>query len=262
MPARMPRAQPVERRLQPVGQRVVGGVHAREQRVAAGRRDLARVEHRAERRRLVIAVVGMPAAADIARLLRLLAHLGDHRMAGHGREEPVDVDRAEALGDGDVLLRRQLLVAEEDDAVCSEGVPDFGEGLVDDRRRQIDPADFGPDMPRHRFDPDVVIAHNDTSARSPQSSISRVRIVCSTGLRNGARLPGPLPGNNLLPVRQSRSRYILRRVTLMAFTLERIFDRSAPHSRRRSRPGGPQEDLRTGQPRLHRSGFRRQAPAR
>ena len=122
-------------------------------------------------------------------------------MAGNGREEPVDVDRAEALGDGDVLLRRQLLVAKEDDAVFSEGVPDLGEGFVRDRRRQIDPADFGPDMPRHRFDPDVVIAHNRPFAPSPQCDRLTpdavdfgLRIVCSTGLRNGRALAWPAAG--------------------------------------------------------------------
>jgi hypothetical protein len=36
----------------------------------------------------------MPTIADIALLLRLLAHLGDHRVAGHSGKEAVDVDRA------------------------------------------------------------------------------------------------------------------------------------------------------------------------
>ena len=65
-------------------------------------------------------------------------------MAGHGREKAVDVDRAEALGEGDVLLRRQTLVAKEDDAVFAEGVPDLGEGFVRDRRRQIEPPISAP----------------------------------------------------------------------------------------------------------------------
>ena len=47
--ARMQCPQPVERRLQPVRQRVVCGIHAGEQGVAAGRRHLAGVKHRTHR---------------------------------------------------------------------------------------------------------------------------------------------------------------------------------------------------------------------
>src|SRR5262249_41568715 len=92
-------------------------------------------------------------------LLRLLAHLGDHRIAGYMRKETIDVDRTEALGDRDVLLRREVLVAEEHDAVFAEGVADLAEHLIRQRRREIDAADLRPDMSRRWHYPDVLISH-------------------------------------------------------------------------------------------------------
>src|ERR1700720_3501531 len=80
--ARMQCPEPLEGRFQTLRQRVIGCIHAGEQCVAAGLRHLARIEHRPQSRRLVIRMVGMPAIADIALLLRLLAHLGDHRVPG------------------------------------------------------------------------------------------------------------------------------------------------------------------------------------
>ena len=69
----------------------------------------------------------MPAIADVAALLRLLAHLCDRRIGGHGREEAVDVDAAKLAGEGEMLLRGQTLVAEENDAVFAEGLADLGQ---------------------------------------------------------------------------------------------------------------------------------------
>jgi hypothetical protein len=57
----------------------------------------------------------MPAIADIALPLRLLAHLGDHRVARHRGKEAVDVDRAKRVHERDMLLRRQPLAAKEHD---------------------------------------------------------------------------------------------------------------------------------------------------
>src|SRR5580692_5832985 len=122
MPARMAGAQALQGCLEAVGQSVISRVHAGEQRIAAGLRDLTGIKHRAQRRYLIVAVVGMPAIADIALLLRLLAHLGDHRMTGHCYEEAIYVDRAKALGEPDMLLGRQSLITEEDDAVFAKGV--------------------------------------------------------------------------------------------------------------------------------------------
>ena len=88
-------------------------------------------------------MVGVPAAADVGLLVRLLAHLGDHRIAVDRFEEAVDVDRAPALGEGDVLLGRDVLVAEEDDAIAVEGVAHFDKLFVAQAPSEIDTVDLG-----------------------------------------------------------------------------------------------------------------------
>ena len=50
---------------------------------------------------------------------------------------------SEAAGKVDMLLRRDPLIAEEDDEVFVESPRDFGKGLVIQRRRQIDTVQFG-----------------------------------------------------------------------------------------------------------------------
>ena len=72
----------------------------------------------------------MPAIADIALLLRLLAHLGDHRVAGYSGKEAVDVDRAKTARKGDMLLRRQMLVVKEDDLMVEQCLADLVNDLV------------------------------------------------------------------------------------------------------------------------------------
>ena len=104
-------------------------------------------------------MVGVPAATDIAGLLRLLADLGDRRIIGHMRKEAVDVDRPKALGHRNVLLRREVLVAEEHDAVFAERAADLAERLVADRLPEIDAADLRTDIGRRRHDLDVLIVH-------------------------------------------------------------------------------------------------------
>ena len=114
----MHRAQPSSVRFRPSGESVSKAAYMLANSVSPPVvRHLARQQDRADRRLLVVAVVGVPAAADIGCLLRLLAHLGDLRIAVDRGEEAVDVDRRQARGEGDMLLRRQRLVAEEDDAV-------------------------------------------------------------------------------------------------------------------------------------------------
>ena len=75
------------------------------------------------------------------------------------RKEAVDVDRPKALGHRNVLLRREVLVAEEHDAIFAERAADLAEGLVLQRLREIDAADFRADIRRRRHDPDVLIIH-------------------------------------------------------------------------------------------------------
>jgi hypothetical protein len=75
------------------------------------------------------------------------------------REETIDVDGPEALGNSDVLLRREVLVAKEHDAVFTKGAADLAEGLVLQRLREIDAADLRTDIGRRRHHPDVLVRH-------------------------------------------------------------------------------------------------------
>src|SRR5882672_4256355 len=114
----------------------------------------------------------MPATANIAALFGLLTHLGNNRIAGHGGEETIDIDRAKPLGEADVLVGREALIAKKDHPVFTEGAPDLGECPVMDRRRQINSADLGADCPRERFYPYVVVGHSGVLPRGGQSQLT------------------------------------------------------------------------------------------
>ena len=68
----------------------------------------------------------MPAAAEIACLFRLLAHFEDLRIVRHRLDEIVDLQRAEPAAECQMLLRRQMLVAEENHEVGEQRLPDLG----------------------------------------------------------------------------------------------------------------------------------------
>lgn len=93
----------------------------------------------------------MPAAADVVLVLRFLQHHRHLRLLRQRREEPVDVDRPEAPGRGQLAVRRQLLIAKEHHAMLGLRVGhalDFGvRQLV-----QVHAAHFGTAAPVHRLD--------------------------------------------------------------------------------------------------------------
>src|SRR5258708_6598502 len=98
----------------------------------------------------------MPAIADIALLLRFLAHLGDHRVAGCRGKEPIDVDVAKATGEGDMLLRGQMLIAEKDDTVFAKYTADLGQFEIARRRCQIHSRYLSADIGSERRNLDMV----------------------------------------------------------------------------------------------------------
>ena len=57
----------------------------------------------------------MPATAKITRVVRLFTHLDDTRIERRTFDEFMGLQIAEAATEGEVLLRRQMLVVEEDD---------------------------------------------------------------------------------------------------------------------------------------------------
>ncbi len=109
----MHRPQRIDGLLQTDGERVIGTKHAGEDRIATLCGCFMREQYRPQRRRNVIAVVAVPAVADIGFVFGLLAYFCNLGMPIDGREESIDVDRAERLGEGNVLVGGQGLVTEE-----------------------------------------------------------------------------------------------------------------------------------------------------
>ena len=96
-------------------------------------------------------MIGVPAAADIGGLRLRLAHLGDLGMAAVRREIIVDVDRAPAPREGDVILGRQLLIANEQHAAIEyRRLERIDPGIVE--RLEIDARCFGAAMIGDRLD--------------------------------------------------------------------------------------------------------------
>ncbi len=92
----------------------------------------------------------MPGGTDIAFLIGLLAHLGNHRIIIGRLEEAIDVDIAPALRKSDVLLRSEFLVTQENHAVVDEGLAQFRELLIADAASNIDTGDLGADCRAER----------------------------------------------------------------------------------------------------------------
>ena len=139
----MDRGHAVEHRPHAVRQALVGEVLVGEQRVAAKFRHLLRVQHRSKRRALEITHIGVPAAAEIARLLGFLADFEDLGISRHRLDEFVDLQRPKAAAEIELLLRGQVLVVKEDDEVIEQRRADLADHRIRERAGEIDPGDFG-----------------------------------------------------------------------------------------------------------------------
>ena len=130
-----------EQRLHRLRQRVVGEVHVGKQRVAAGIGRLLGVEDRRLRRLGIEHLVGVPDLAERLGVALLLDDLEDVGVLVHALHEGVMVDVAEALGEGELLLGRDRLLAEEDDEMLEPGRLDLLERRVV-QLAEVDAADF------------------------------------------------------------------------------------------------------------------------
>lgn len=99
--------------------------------------DFQRVQHRAAWRPSRVAHIAMPilagaADADCLTTLGDVRHNHDFRAAWHAPSlaEDVELNLAEAPGEGDLLGRGDPLIAKEDDAVLVVGPLDLGEGRI------------------------------------------------------------------------------------------------------------------------------------
>ena len=127
----------------------------------------------------------MPGLAEGARIPLLLDDLEDIRILIHALDKGVVVDLAEPLGEGDLLLGRELLVAEEDDEMIEPGVIDLGERFIVDVC-EIDAADQGAAGAGDGLNLDASIGCLDPSrgchGRPPQE--------CNMSSRSWSRRPG------------------------------------------------------------------------
>ena len=151
--------QGVDQLLHAVRQGVVGRARVGEQRVAAARRRLDRIQQRSERRLRKVGGIGMPAAAEVLRLLRLLDDLEEIGIVRHPGHERVMAGRAEALADRHLVGRREPLAAKHEHHVLDERAPDLVPGRLVLEPGERHAADFGAECAGERFDGDAFVAH-------------------------------------------------------------------------------------------------------
>ena len=143
------RLQPFDLLLQIIGQRIIGSAHMLEMCIAAFGRKRAGHQNRTHRRDLVVRMVGVPCAADVGFLIRLLADDRDFRVFLFQREILVDVDLTPALGKGDVFFGGKLLLAKHRHAVFVDQLLDLIHRFAL-YLRKLDSGDFYAAIGRHR----------------------------------------------------------------------------------------------------------------
>src|SRR6185437_4826494 len=87
--------------------------------------NFACVKHRAERRPFEVTDIDVPAAAEIARLVRLLADLEDVPIFLRGLDEIVDLQLTKPAAEGEMLFRGEMLVVKEDDLMVEQCLADL-----------------------------------------------------------------------------------------------------------------------------------------
>src|SRR5208282_55258 len=102
----------------------------------------------------------MPAAAEILRVRLVLGDDEDLGMAGHRLDELMHVEGAEATAEPKMLLRGQVLVAEEDHAMVEQRLMQVGSGRVVEILRQIDTFDNGAEGAADRLHADRLVRHS------------------------------------------------------------------------------------------------------
>src|SRR6267154_3898984 len=151
--------EPAEHRLHAGRQCLVGEVLVRHHRVAAERRHLTGVQHRADRRAFGIGRVRLPGAADILLLVGLFAQFEDLREAGHAFDKGIIRRLGEVPGETQHVGGAELLVAHIDREVSEEGVVDLRPGPVAEGLAQIDAADLGAESAGEGTHRDRLVIH-------------------------------------------------------------------------------------------------------
>src|SRR5215475_10868169 len=193
-------------------ERVIGGIAAGEQRVAAGRGDFNRVEQRRVARHLGVDHVVMEHHLPVrqgADRLAVLADIGDLHDAGQQtrialrkifRRPGQFAKFAKIPGHADQILLREALAGKDDDEVIEPGPVDGADGVVVGLFAQIEPADFSSDMLAQGNDVEPRPDHyghggsslSGVAARACHSAVAAAwwtALPCSTSpLANAARI--------------------------------------------------------------------------
>ena len=127
----------------------------------------------------------MPAVGAIALGLGLVEQ-PDGRQVGQVAPERVDVELAEAPGQGELLVGGERLIPEEEHQVVEQGLLERDDLLVRERPPQIDARDLGTDLGRERTDPQAHASPSGRGVESSQGVPKQSRCVTfSTGMRFG-----------------------------------------------------------------------------
>ena len=188
-------SEPVQIGLHPVRQRVVGGIHAREQSIAAVRRTLFDIENTAHRWFEIARHVAVPAFAIRPRAVLVGIDFHQCRLARLVRRGRMDVQFPEQPTEGQVLLRRDVLITEKDDDILGQRPMDFVDRPVGQRFCEIDAVDFRANDRRELVDADRLVGSR---------SIGRVPIAGA--FLAAERTHGKPPGMMLLSVIVARTR--------------------------------------------------------
>ncbi len=99
----------------------------------------------------------MPATAEGVGVRLRLDQLQDLGMVVEPLHVGMQVDAAPAPGEGEELLRRQVLAAEEDHLMLEERLVDFAVERVGQRLRQVGAFDLRAQRPRDPVDADRLV---------------------------------------------------------------------------------------------------------
>ena len=151
------RGHALEIPLHAVAERFVGGVHAGEQRVAAFGRAGLDVEDAAHRRLDIAGDVGVPTLAIGARAV--LVGVDDHQLglARLVRRGGMQVQVAPQPAEGEVLVGRDGLVAEENHRVLGQRAVQLVDGLVAERPAEVDATHLRAEDRREFVDGDALV---------------------------------------------------------------------------------------------------------
>ena len=144
------RLQRLEDALHGVGEGVIGGVHVREQCVAANRRHRAQMQDARHRRLFVGAHVRVPVGALGEGRGRVGVDFHEFRPVVHARRGGVDVELAEAAPELHMLFVVDVLIAEEEHEMFEQPAVQRVERLVVERLAQVHAMHFRADMASER----------------------------------------------------------------------------------------------------------------